>query len=254
MAVGVLDELDTLGTLGIAPVVAKKSLLHLVLGWPLNNEHRVGLVAGHHEVVELVTFDGVNEGDIAFVDFLALRCFAQGFEASLCVEPLDVGAVVEGFGVVVEIVGLAPRAVGVALEQCFVVCSGNANVGSVAVDQVFVLIDGLIFVAGKPFGNALAVVLGAVRRGLLAAQKEGDGVGAGFAEGAAAEFGNGDDVEILEQNFAGLDVGAVAVGQDAGGQNDGGDAAGLEQLFGAFDEEGFDTVVGVQLVDGVGRA
>ena len=96
-------------------------------------------------------------------------------------------------------------------------------------------------------------MLGGVRRGRLAAQEQGDGVGAGFAEGAAAEFGDGDDVEILEQDFAGLDVGAVAVAEDGGGQDDGGDAAGLEQLLGALDEKGFDAVVGVELVDGVGE-
>lgn len=43
-------------------------------------------------------------------------------------------------------------------------------------------------------------MFGGVWRGGLAAQKQGDGVGAGLAEGAAAQFGNGNDIEILQQD------------------------------------------------------
>jgi hypothetical protein len=55
------------------------------------------------------------------------------------------------------------------------------------------------------------------------------------------------------QDFAGLDVGAVAVAEDGGGQDDGGDAAGFEQLLGALDEKAFDAVVCVEGGGGVGK-
>ena len=44
---------------------------------------------------------------------------------------------------------MAPGAVGVALEQGLVVGRGDADVGGVAVDQVLVLIDGLVSVVGS---------------------------------------------------------------------------------------------------------
>jgi hypothetical protein len=93
------------------------------------------------------------------------------------------------------------------LEQGFVVGGGNADVGGVAVDEVGILEDDLfslvVVAAFKPFVDSLPVVVDAVGCGGFAAQEEGDGVGAGFAEGAAAEFGDGDNVEILDAGFRG---------------------------------------------------
>ena len=150
-----------------------------------------------------------------------------------------------------------PCAVGVALEQGFVILQRHIDVCRVAGDQVLILVDDLFALAGvaalEPFLHALAVVRGGVRRGLLAAQEQGDGVGARLAEGAAAEFGNGDDVEILDQDFAGADVGAATIGQDAGRQDDRGHAVGAQQLLGALDEKGLDAVGGFEIVDGLGE-
>ena len=96
---GILDELDALVALGGTPFVAKELLAGFCLRRATDDQHRVGLIAGHDEVVELVTLDGLHKGQIAFVDFDLLLCLLQGLEPLGLVEIGDLGATVEFFEV-----------------------------------------------------------------------------------------------------------------------------------------------------------
>jgi hypothetical protein len=55
-------------------------------------------------VQQFVAFDGVYKGKVAAVDFGVLLGLRQAVELLLFVEVLDLGAVVEGAGVGVEVV------------------------------------------------------------------------------------------------------------------------------------------------------
>ena len=77
---------------------------------------------------------------------------------------------------------------------------------------------GLAFgrVVFKPRPHSVAVMVGGGRLFCFATQKQGDGVGAGFAKCAASKLSKGDDVEIFEQNLACGGGGGVGIGEDGG--------------------------------------
>src|SRR5690606_24371989 len=110
-------------------------------------------------------------------------------------------------------------------QQALVVGQRHIDMGAILFDQVGVFVDYLLTLvcsaAFEPLLHTFTVVFGCVRLGQFAAKKQGDGIGARLAESAAAEFSDGDDIEILQENFAGADVGGAAVGEDRRWEDDG---------------------------------
>ena len=96
---------------------------------------------------------------------------------------------------------------------------------------------------GEPGVGTIAPMVGEVRRSVLLAQKERDGIRARHLKRPRTEFGYGDHIEVLKNDLTAAGIDAVAIGKDTCRKDDRRDTAWFQKLRGAFHKERLNGIV-----------
>ncbi len=108
LAAGVFDQLDAFIPLGAGPLITEELLDLLGSGRTADDQHRIGLIRGEAELIELVALDGLDIAQVALGDLRRLLGLAQGLEFLLLTQVDQLGALVELVMIRLEMLLLLP--------------------------------------------------------------------------------------------------------------------------------------------------